>query len=70
MKKKKKYMIFIEEINSQEYHELLDIHNDLLKNSKSKNKIEILRNRIINYIKQLLEQNEEEINDEEKQKSK
>ena len=67
---KKIYDNIIEETNSQEYHDLLDIYNDLIKNSKSKNKIELLRNRIINYIKQLIEQNEEEINDEEKQESK
>jgi hypothetical protein len=67
---KKIYENIIEETNSQEYEELLEIYNDLLKNSKSKNKMELLRNKIINYIKQLIEQNEEEMNDEEKQESK
>ena len=67
---KKIYENIIEETNSQEYEELLEIYNDLLKNSKSKNKMELLRNKIINYIKQLIEQNEEEMNEEEKQESK
>ena len=67
---KKIYENIIEETNSQEYDELLEIYNDLLKNSKSKNKMELLRNKIINYIKQLIEQNEEEMNEEEKQESK
>ena len=67
---KKIYENIIEETNSQEYEELIEIYNDLLKNSKSKNKMELLRNKIINYIKQLIEQNEEEMNEEEKQKSK
>ena len=67
---KKIYENIIEETNSQEFEELLEIYNDLLKNSKSKNKMELLRNKIINYIKQLIEQNEEEMNEEEKQESK
>ena len=67
---KKIYENIIEETNSQEYDELIEIYNDLLKNSKSKNKMELLRNKIINYIKQLIEQNEEEMNEEEKQESK
>ena len=67
---KKIYENIIEETNSQEYEELLEIYNDLLKNSKSKNKMELLRNKIINYIKQLIKQNEEEMNEEEKQESK
>ena len=62
---KKIYENIIEETSSQEYDELLEIYNDLLKNSKSKNKMELLRNKIINYIKQLIKQNEEEMNEEE-----
>jgi len=68
---KKIYENIIQETNSQEYEELLEIYNDLLKNSKSKNKIELLRNKIINYIKELLKQiEEEEMNEEEKEESK
>ena len=68
---KKIYENIIQETNSQEYEELLGIYNDLLKNSKSKNKIELLRNKIINYIKELLKQiEEEEMNEEEKEESK
>lgn len=67
---RKIYENIIEETNSQEYEELLEIYDDLLKNSKSKNKMELLRNKIINYIKQLIDQNEEEMNEEdEKQES-
>ena len=68
---KKIYENIIQETNSQEYEELLEIYDDLLKNSKSKNKIELLRNKIINYIKELLKQiEEEEMNEEEKEESK
>ena len=68
---KKIYENIIQETNSQEYEELLEIYDELLKNSKSKNKIELLRNKIINYIKELLKQiEEEEMNEEEKEESK
>ena len=68
---KKIYENIIQETNSQEYEELLEIYNDMLKNSKSKNKIELLRNKIINYIKDLIKQNEEEeMDEEEKEESK
>ena len=61
---KKIYENIIEETKSQEYHELMKIYSDMLKNNKSKNKLELLRNTIINYLKTLIEQNEEEMEEE------
>ena len=66
---KKIYENIIDETISQEYHELMEIFEEMLKNNKSKNKLELLRNKIINYIKQIMEQNIEE-SEEEKQESK
>ena len=66
---KKIYDNIIEESDSQEYQELMEIYSEMGKNNKSKNKMELLRNKIINYLKQFIEQNEEE-SDEEKQESK
>ena len=66
---KKIYDNIIEESDSQEYQELMEIYSEMFKNNKSKNKMELLRNKIINYLKQFIEQNEEESN-EEKQESK
>ena len=61
---KKIYQNIIEETKSQEYHELMKIYSDMFKNNKSKNKLELLRNTIINYLKKIIEQNEEEIEEE------
>ena len=65
---KKIYENIIEETDSQEYHDLIQIYSEMVKNSKSKNKMELLRNKIINYIKQIIEQNEEEIEEEKESK--
>ena len=62
------YENIIEETKSQEYHDLMQIYSETLKDSKSKNKLELLRNKIINYIKQIIEQNEEEIEEENQSK--
>ena len=62
------YENIIEETKSQEYHDLMQIYSEILKDSKSKNKLELLRNKIINYIKQIIEQNEEEIEEENQSK--
>ena len=63
------YKNIIEEPKSEEYQELMKIYSEMCKDNKSKNKIELLRNKIINYIKEIIEQNEEE-NEEEKEESK
>ena len=65
---KKIYENIIEETNSQEYQELMQIYSEMVKNSKSKNKLELLRNKIINYLKQIIEQNEEEVEEEKQSK--
>ena len=62
------YENIIEETNSQEYQELMQIYSEMVKNSKSKNKLELLRNKIINYLKQIIEQNEEEVEEEKQSK--
>ncbi len=50
---KKIYDNVMKETNSQEYHELMHIYSEIAKNKNSKNKLELLRNKIINYLKDL-----------------
>ena len=72
------YENIIQNQNSQEYNDIIKMYSDLIKDDKMKNKMELLRNKIINYlkeIKQLMEeksktsQNEKE-NDSETNKEK
>ena len=72
------YENIIQNPNSQEYNDIIKMYSDLIKDDKMKNKMELLRNKIINYlkeIKQLMEeksktsQNEKE-NDSETNKEK
>ena len=66
---KKIYDNIMKETNSQEYQELMHIYSEIAKNKNSKNKLELLRNKIINYLKELIEHNKED-NEEEEQESK
>ena len=47
------YLNIIETPNSDEFNELMKIYSDLIKDDKMKNKMELLRNKIINYLKEL-----------------
>ena len=47
------YLNIIETPNSDEFNELMKIYSDLVKDDKMKNKMELLRNKIINYLKEL-----------------
>ena len=47
------YLNIIETPNSDEFNELMKIYSDLIKDDKMKNRMELLRNKIINYLKEL-----------------
>ena len=47
------YLNIIETPNSDEFNELMKIYSDLIKDDKMKNKMELLRNKIINYLKDI-----------------
>ena len=50
---KELYLNIIETPNSDEFNEFMKIYSDLIKDDKMKNKMELLRNKIINYLKEL-----------------
>ena len=60
---KKLYENIIKQKNTKEYKDLIDIYKEMLKNDKFKNKLELLRNKIINYLKKVKEQKVEESKD-------
>ena len=47
------YLNIIQTPDSQEYDDIMKMYNDLIKDDKMKNKMELLRNKIINYLKDL-----------------
>ena len=47
------YKNIIQTPNSQEFNEIMKMYSDLIKDDKMKNKMELLRNKIINYLKDL-----------------
>ena len=47
------YENIIETPNSQEFNDIIQMYSDLIKDDKMKNKMELLRNKIINYLKDL-----------------
>ena len=61
---KKLYKNIIEDTKSDDYKELLEIYKNIIKNNKSKNKIELLRNKIINFIKDLPDKDKNNNSDE------
>ena len=64
---KKIYDNIIKETHSQENQELMQIYSEIAKNKNNKNKLELLRNKIINYLKEIIEHNKEEIEEEEQE---
>ena len=47
------YENIIQTPNSQEFNDIIKMYSDLIKDDKMKNKMELLRNKIINYLKDL-----------------
>ena len=47
------YSNIIDTPNSQEFNDIMQMYSDLIKDDKMKNKMELLRNKIINYLKDL-----------------
>ena len=64
------YDNIIQSPNSEEFHELMKIYSVLIKDDKMKNKMELLRNKIINYLKDLRKKIEEKSKSNEKEKEK
>ena len=61
------YKNIIQTPNSQEFNEIMKMYSDLIKDDKMKNKMELLRNKIINYLKdlkQIIEEKSKTIEDE------
>ena len=56
---KKIYDNIIKETHSPENQELMQIYSEIAKNKNNKNKLELLRNKIINYLKEIIEHNKE-----------
>ena len=56
---KKIYDSIIKETHSPENQELMQIYSEIAKNKNNKNKLELLRNKIINYLKEVIEHNKE-----------
>ena len=53
------YENIIQNPNSQEYNDIIKMYSDLIKDDKMKNKMELLRNKIINYLKEIKQLMEE-----------
>ena len=54
------YLNIIDTPNSQEFNDIMEFYSDLIKDDKMKNKMELLRNKIINYLKDLKQLIEEQ----------